>query len=132
MEQPGRSTRVSAAPLAPVNLAFVVGQCSSAPTVRVTGSGRRVADLSVRTCRDGEGATSVPVTLWDPPAWVDDLAEGDPVVAFGCFRRRFYRGAQGGAIARSQLEARTLAKAGDRRRVAAVLRRVREAISGLE
>jgi len=75
-----------------VNLAVLCGPCSGPAEVRVLESGTRLATLAVR-CPTGPGAderaTSVPVTVWDPPAWVETLAAGDPVVVVGRMRRRF-------------------------------------------
>jgi single-stranded DNA-binding protein len=123
-----------------LNLAVVCGACSSPPEVRVLESGTRVASLSVRapasvkgTARGaagaaGERATSVPVTVWDPPAWVEQLDTGDSVVVVGQVRRRFYS-RPGGVGSRVDLEAATIARARDRRRVDAALRR---AVSSLD
>jgi hypothetical protein len=127
-----------------LNLAVVCGACSSPPEVRVLASGTRVASLSVRAPASktassraassgaasgaGDRATSVPVTVWDPPAWVEQLDTGDPVVVVGQVRRRFYS-RPGGVGSRVDLEAATIARARDRRRVDAALRR---AVSSLD
>jgi single-stranded DNA-binding protein len=124
-----------------LNLAVVCGACSSPPEVRVLESGTRVASLSVRApaasgaasrrvpgAPAGDRATSVPVTVWDPPAWVEQLDTGDPVVVVGQVRRRFYS-RPGGVGSRVDLEATTIARARDRRRVDAALRR---AVSSLD
>ncbi|MGZ4677578.1 MAG: single-stranded DNA-binding protein [Acidimicrobiia bacterium] len=73
-----------------LNLAVVRGVLSAAPEVRVVASGSTVASLSVRTPTAGR-TTSVPVTVWDPPAWVEDLVDGAEVLVLGVVRRRFYR-----------------------------------------
>jgi single-strand DNA-binding protein len=86
-----------------VNLAVVRGVLSTGPEVRVLASGSTVASLSVRAPL-AEGATSVPVTVWDPPAWLADLGPGDEVVVLGTVRRRFYR-AGGGTGSRVDVEA---------------------------
>ena len=59
-----------------LNLAVLCGPCSGPADVRVLESGTRVATLAVRCPAVGasgagadERATSVPVTVWDPPAW---------------------------------------------------------------
>jgi single-strand DNA-binding protein len=105
-----------------VNLAVVLGPCSSAPDIRELESGRRIASISVRAHGTGPQATSVPVTVWDPPAWIEELEEGDPVVVVGCVRRRFFQSAAGFRGAKSEVEAKLIGRAHDRRKLAAVLR----------
>jgi hypothetical protein len=103
-----------------LNLAVVWGPCSGAVEVRTLDSGTRVASLAVRTPaiasrrrgRAGNAtATSVPVTVWDPPAWVDTLEAGDVVVVVGTIRRRFFATRGGGRGAKSEVEAISIAKA---------------------
>jgi single-strand DNA-binding protein len=113
----------------PVNLAIVCGPCSAAPELRVLESGIRVASLSVRVPA-GEQATSVPVTVWDPPAWIEALDAGDEVIVVGQVRRRFYS-RPGGVGSRVDLEAVTIARARDRRRVDAALRRASRELDAL-
>jgi len=76
------------------NLAVLRGPLSSVPEQRILESGTAVATLAVRTTLEGK-ATSVPVTVWDPPAWIAELGEGDELVVLGAVRRRFYRSASG-------------------------------------
>src|SRR5262245_20029597 len=64
-----------------VNLAVLCGVCPNPPDVRVLESGRRLASLALRTHGPNPGgaaarATSVPVTVWDPPAWLEAVAPG--------------------------------------------------------
>lgn len=107
-----------------LNLAVVWGCCSAGVDVRVLASGRRLASLSVRTRagappRHGgsrernrrEGATSVPVTVWDPPAWLEGLEPGDPVVVVGSVRRRFFATQAGGRGTKAEVEAVSIARA---------------------
>ncbi len=114
-----------------INLAAVRGPLSTAPELRVLESGTAVATLSVRTPL-AEGATSVPVTVWDPPAWVADLVAGDEVVVVGAVRRRFYRSA-GGTGSRVDVEASFVGRTrkrdldGWRRRLAASLAELADA-----
>lgn len=110
-----------------VNIALVRGCISSPPEVRVLASGRTLAVLQVTARPEGEKAISVPVAAWDPPGWVEDLAVHDEVVVLGPVRRRFYRAATGSA-SKVEVEATMLARAGDRRRVAALLRRAQSAL----
>ena len=129
---PPRATKArSGAPTGPepegLNLAVLWGVCSTAAEVRELASGRRLVSLAVRTpVTAGRGrraaasgasasathvrATSVPVTVWDPPGWVEDLAAGDPVVVVGVVRRRFFATASGGRGARSEVEAHHVAR----------------------
>jgi len=113
----------------PVNLAIVCGPCSAAPELRVLESGTRVASLSVRVPA-GEQATSVPVTVWDPPAWIEALDAGDEVIVVGQVRRRFYA-RPGGVGSRVDLEAVTIGRARDRRRVDAAVRRATRELDAL-
>jgi single-stranded DNA-binding protein len=118
----------------PVNLAVLCGACSSPAEVRILESGTRLATLAVR-CPAGsasdERATSVPVTVWDPPAWVESLEAGDAVVVVGRMRRRFYQ-RPGGVGSRVDLEADLIGRARDRRRVDAALRQALAALEVLE
>jgi single-stranded DNA-binding protein len=120
------------APASPpsVNLAVLRGPCSGPPELRVLESGTRVATLAVRV-PGGSGAdaaaTSIPVTVWDPPAWVEDLDAGDEVVVAGRMRRRFYQRA-GGVGARVDVEAELVGRARDRRRVDAASRRAQDVL----
>ncbi len=130
------SNAVTATPT--VNLAVLCGPCSGPAEVRVLESGTRLATLAVRgpagTGGSGSGAeeraTSVPVTVWDPPAWVETLEAGDEVVVVGRMRRRFYQ-RPGGVGSRVDLEADTIGRARDRRRIDAALRRAYESLESL-
>ncbi len=120
-----------------VNLAVLCGPCSGPAEIRVLESGTRLASLAVRcpataaatASADGR-ATSVPVTVWDPPAWVETLAAGDVVVVVGRMRRRFYQ-RPGGVGSRVDVEAELIGRARDRRRLDAALRKADEALEGL-
>lgn len=116
-----------------INLSVLCGPCSTAPEVRILESGTRLATLSIR-CPAGaagnERATSVPVTVWDPPAWIDTLEPGDAVVVVGRLRRRFYQ-RPGGVGSRVDVEAEMIGRARDRRRIDAALRRALAALEAL-
>jgi single-stranded DNA-binding protein len=115
------------ATLPTVNVSVVCGPCSAAPEIRVLASGTRLATLALR-CPAGDGrATSVPVTVWDPPAWVESLAPGDAVVVVGRLRRRFYQ-RPGGVGSRVDIEAQMIGRARDRRRLDAALKKARAAL----
>ncbi len=77
-----------------MNLAVVRGPISSSPEIRSLESGSTVATIGVRAPA-GDRTTSVPVSVWDPPAWIGELAPGDEVIVLGAVRRRFYRGSAG-------------------------------------
>ena len=109
-----------------LSLAVVRGPLSSLPDVRTLPSGSEVANLAVRTPVDGK-STSVPITVWDPPAWIADLAEGDELLVIGAVRRRFYRaGTSTGS--RVDVEATFVAKPG-KRQLGAFARRIRESLA---
>ena len=115
-----------------VNLVVLRGVASTPPEVRTLTSGLRIATLSVRVHALDPGATSVPVAVREPAAWVEDLDEGDPVVVVGALRRRFFRNAAGGTGARVEVEARVIGKGADRRRLEAARRRADTELDGLE
>jgi single-stranded DNA-binding protein len=113
-----------------VNLCVMCGPCSAAPEVRLLESGTRLATLAIR-CPGGDGrATSVPVTVWDPAPWVETLEPGDPVIVVGRLRRRFFQRA-GGVGSRVDVEAESIGRARERRRVDAALRRAQLALEPL-
>src|SRR3954466_15286789 len=133
-----KSSRVNAESAEPVespgvNLAVLCGPCSGPAEIRVLESGTRLASLAVR-CPTGaaadERATSVPVTVWDPPAWVETLAAGDVIVVVGRMRRRFYQ-RPGGVGSRVDVEAELVGLARDRRRIDAALRKALAALEAL-
>jgi single-stranded DNA-binding protein len=120
-----------------VNLAVLCGPCSGPAELRVLESGTRLASLAVRGPAGSGGgsgpeerATSVPVTVWDPPAWVETIEAGDVVVVVGRMRRRFYQ-RPGGVGSRVDLEADLIGRARDRRRLDAALRKAYESLEGL-
>ena len=115
-----------------VNLSVLRGAISGPPEIRALESGSRIATLAVRTSAGDGRNTSVPVTVWDPPAWVETLAADDDVLVVGRVRRRFFRTAAGGSGARTDVEAESLAPARDRRRLAALLRRVDRELARLD
>jgi single-strand DNA-binding protein len=114
-----------------VNVVVVRGRCSRPAELRVLGSGEALASLQVTTRSEQEGTTSVPVSVWSPPAWVERLDVGDEVVVLGRVRRRFFRGADGATGSRVEVEARSVAVARDRRALAALARRARAALDEL-
>jgi len=137
-----------------VNLSVVCGPCSGAPEIRVLESGTRLATFGVRcpgggsapaaAGRDGrpgrpgragrpeaDRTTSVPVTVWNPAAWIETLEAGDAVIVVGRLRRRFFQ-RPGGVGSRVDLEAELVGRARDRRKVASAYRKAITALEPLE
>jgi len=114
----------------PLNLAVVRGEVSSPPDVRVLPSDAVLVQLQVTTRLESE-TLSTPIAVWNPAAWVQELEPGTEVVVVGRVRRRFFRAA-GATASRVELEADLVAKASDRRRVRAVLRKVNAALETLD
>ena len=113
-----------------INLSVLCGPCSAAPELRVLESGTRLATLAIR-CPTGDAkATSVPVTVWDPPAWLETVEPGESVVVVGRLRRRFYQ-RPGGVGSRVDVEAEMIGRARDRRRIDAALRRALASLEAL-
>ena len=115
-----------------VNVSVLRGAVSGPREIRALESGSRIATLAVRTSAGDGRNTSVPITVWDPPAWVEMLEADDDVVVVGRVRRRFFKTAAGGSGARTDVEAETVARARDRRRLAALLRRVDRELDRLD
>jgi single-strand DNA-binding protein len=113
-----------------LNLAVVRGEVSSPPDVRVLPSETVLVQLQVTTRLESE-TLSTPVAVWNPPAWVEELEPGTEVVVVGRVRRRFFRAA-GATASRVELEADVVARAGDRRRVRAAMRKVNAVLEPLE
>jgi hypothetical protein len=112
-----------------INLVVVCGPVSGPPEVRELESGRVLAALAVRSRGLDRRATSVPVTVWEPATWVEDLEAGAEVVVVGAVRRRFFRTAAGGAGTRVDVEALFVGRRGNARQREAARRRA-EAVLG--
>jgi single-strand DNA-binding protein len=112
-----------------VNLAVVRGTVSSPPDVRVLPSDTVLAQLQLTTRLESE-TLSLPVAVWNPAHWVEALEPGAEVVVVGRVRRRFFKAA-GAAASRVEVEADVVARAGDRRRVEAALRRASGVLEAL-
>jgi hypothetical protein len=115
-----------------VNLTVLRGIASAPPELRTLPSGQRLATLSVRVHSLRPAATSVPVACWEPPAWVETLDEGDPVVVVGALRRRFFRPGAGGVGSRVEVEARMIGRGRERRRLDTARRLADDELVGLE
>ena len=83
--------------------AVLAARPRSGSSSRAPGSPRLAVRCPAGAAAD-ERATSVPVTVWDPPAWVETLDAGDVVVVVGRMRRRFYQ-RPGGVGSRVDVEA---------------------------
>ncbi len=112
------------------NVAIVRGACSSPPELRLLPSSQRLAQLQVTTRVHGR-AMSVPVSVLDPPAWLEELNAGDELVILGSVRRRFFRSA-GVTASRVEIEAEVVCRARDRRRSRRLRRRIEELLEALE
>ena len=113
-----------------LNVAIVRGACSSPAEVRTLPSGSVLAQLQVTTRVTGR-ALSVPVAVIDPPAWVEELDAGDEIVVVGRVRRRFFRAA-GATASRVEIEADTVARPRDRRKLGTARRRIDALLEALD
>jgi folate-dependent tRNA-U54 methylase TrmFO/GidA len=93
--------------------------------ITIVGGGLAGLTLGIALRREG-----VPVTIWEPPAWVENLDAGEEVVVVGLVRRRFFRTAQGMSGARAEVEAAHVTRP-TARGLAAALRRAEGALDGL-
>jgi hypothetical protein len=107
-----------------MNIAVVQGPCSVAPEVRLLQSGQHLISLAIRAEGTGEHATSVPVAVFDPPAWLGTLIEGEDVIVEGRVVRRFFR-TNGATASRVELVADSIARVKDRRKSGALVRKLR-------
>jgi len=109
----------------------VQGRCAGPPATRVLDSGRRLASLAVVVRPEASPATWVPVTVWDPPAWLEHLAEGGEILVVGRVRRSFFAVAGGGRSQRVDVEGSFVGRPGRRRDRDAARRRVGDALQAL-
>ncbi len=122
-EQPANTT---------TNLVFVEGLASGPPEVRQLPSGQRVATFAVRTRAAKPPMTSLPVAVWDPPAWLEGLEHGQLIVVVGCLRRRFFRSATGGVASRVEIEAGVVGRVSEARTRRRARRLVEDALEHLD
>lgn len=106
-----------------MNTTIVVGECPREPEVRMLPSGTHLVTFNLRAERPDGGRTSVPVTVWEPPTWLESLDPGEELAVLGWVRRRFYRTGDGGTGSRVEIEAEAVARTSDKRRMAALRRR---------
>lgn len=111
-----------------MNIVVIQGILSSEPVERTLPSGETLTSLEVTTRADGEPARSVPVVTTRS---VGALSSGDEVVVVGWVRRRFFRAA-GSTQSRTEVEARSVLRAGHSVRVARLIDAVRDELSARE
>jgi hypothetical protein len=92
-------------------------------TIRLLASGDRLATFGVRVPGPGARATSVPVVVFDPPAWLDRVDDDLEVVVIGAAQRRFFKLGTGLTGSNTEVVAQAVLRATDRRRIATALRR---------
>jgi len=126
-----RASRACADDPEGVNLVVLRGRVSSPPAVRDLPSGSRLLTLALRVPTSDPSATSVPVAVWEPAAWLETVGPDDELVVTGTVRRRFFR-AGGATGARVEVQAVAIARAGDRRRRAALTRRAMHELARLD
>jgi hypothetical protein len=114
-----------------LNLVVLRGTASAPSETRRLPSGARLATFSLRVPGPGEHATSVPVVLWDPPAWLSEVDVDDPLVVVGHLQRRFFQ-ASGATASRVEVVATLVGRGRDRRRLAAAARRAHDSLTALE
>ncbi len=98
-----------------LNFAILVGVLSSEVETREIQDRGEVATLQVRVS-SLDGVTTVPVTMWAPPAWLLAAGEGTPVLVVGKVRRRFWRTPVGTTGSRVGVEATSVTRDGPRQR----------------
>lgn len=107
--------------LADCNLAVVVGALSRPAERRTLASGTELASLDVTVRAPDQPTDSIPVSWFDPPAWVAELDVDDQVVVVGRIRRRFFRSG-GVTTSRTDLVAETVVRARHAKRAATAVR----------
>lgn len=103
-----------------MNRVVLRGRLSSTPQQRVLTSGTVLCSLEVTTDTP-DGAWSVPVAWFDPPASAT-FDTGDEVVVVGAVRRRFFR-TGAGTQSRTEVVAEHVVAARSRRKVERLLER---------
>jgi single-stranded DNA-binding protein len=117
------------------NLVVLRGRLNRPPGERLLPSGTRLAtfDLTVpapaQAPAGARRADAVPLSWFDPPAWVADLGVGTELLVVGRVRRRFFQG--NGLQSRTEVVVDHAAPARHTVRSAAVVRRALSAIDGL-
>jgi hypothetical protein len=120
------------------NLVVLRGRLNRPPGERLLPSGTRLAtfDLTVPAPAPPHArapvarrADAVPLSWFDPPAWVADLGVGTELLVVGRVRRRFFQG--NGLQSRTEVVVDHAAPARHTVRSAAVVKRALSVIGGL-
>jgi single-strand DNA-binding protein len=111
-----------------MNHVLLRGRLSSAPQVRELASGSSLWSLELTTDTP-DGAWSVPVAWFDPPA-VPLFVSGDEVVVVGAVRRRFFRTSTG-TQSRTEVVATEVVAAAAKRKVRAAVRRASQRLGAM-
>ena len=99
--------------------------------MRVLPSEAVLAQLQVTTRLEHE-TLSTPVAVWNPASWVEALEPGEPRSSWWAASAGGSSGPRARTASRVELEADVVARAGDRRRVNAAIRRVSTALEVLD
>ena len=110
-----------------MNVTVLKGRLSRPAAERVLPSGDRIVNLEVSIREDGHPTDTVPVAWFDAPPKAVELDVDTEVVVVGRVRRRFFR-AGGSTQSRTEVVADTVVPATQAKRVAAALRRARDAV----
>jgi single-strand DNA-binding protein len=108
-----------------MNVAIVRGVVSRDPDIRTLADGTALASFDLVVEGDGNPRAAVPVVVALGPRNRRSPGAGDELVVVGPVRRRFFR-TGGSTQSRTEVVARDVVSARDRRRV----RRVLEGVSG--
>lgn len=98
-----------------MNVTVLKGNLAGSPETRSLPTGRELAMIQLVT-HVGTGTFSVPVAVWDPPAWLIALDGGVELLVIGSVRRRFYRVGTTTA-SRVEVESSFVCRADDDRRM---------------
>ena len=111
-----------------MNHVVLIGRLSSEPQQRSLVSGSVLWSLELTTDTP-DGAWSVPVAFFDPPAALGFVA-GQEVVVVGAVRRRFFRAASG-TQSRTEVVATDVVATSARRKVQRLFRREAERLGAM-
>jgi single-strand DNA-binding protein len=111
-----------------MNVVFVRGVVARDPDIRTLADGATLASFDLTVDVEGSPRASVPVALPLGAKPLDPPLVGDEVVVLGEVRRRFFR-AGGSTQSRTEVMAKQLVPASDRRRVRRLLTSVSERLA---
>jgi hypothetical protein len=118
-QQSLRVGRTDAAPLTWWSITLGQGVVASPPFTRTTARGE-ITEIDLRTrafvsTDSGEPGPPIGITIVASPELAAEVEEGDELLVLGTTRRRFFH-AGGTTVARTEVEAVSIVKVGDRRR----------------